>query len=57
MEVLKKLQEEQNDLEDALRMEIAYEEVNETKEGKKLLKYLRKRHRIVNYLIRVLDRI
>lgn len=57
MEVLKKLQEEQNDLEDAFRMEITYEEVNETKEGKRLLKYLRKRHRIVNYLIRVLDRI
>lgn len=48
MEVLSKMQDIQTELEDALRLEIEYAEVKETKDGKKLLNYLRKRRRVVN---------
>lgn len=47
----------QNDLEDALRMESTPEEVKETKEGKKLLRYLRHRRRITNHFAKVLKNI
>lgn len=58
MEILKiKLQDSQYELEDALRMEINYDEAKETKEGKRLLKYVRKRRRIVNGISKILDRI
>lgn len=56
MEVLKKLLECQNSLEDALRLESIPEEVNETKEGKKLLKWLRRRHRVTNRVVKVLSK-
>ena len=51
MEVLRNIQDE---LEDALRIEIDYEEVKETKYGKKLLKYLRQRRRAVNRVFKIL---
>lgn len=58
MEILKrKLQDSQYELEEALRMEINYDEVKETKDGKKLLKYVRKRRRIVNIVSKILDNI
>lgn len=58
MEILKrKLQDSQYELEDALRMEINYDEIKETKYGKNLLSYLRKRHHIVDGVIKILDRI
>lgn len=58
MEILKRqLQDSQYELEDALRIEINYDEVKETKEGKRLLRYVRKRRRIVNGILKVLDRI
>lgn len=48
MEVLKhKLMKSQADLEDALRMEIEYDEVRGDKEGKQLLKWLRRRRKLV----------
>ena len=47
----------QNELEDALRMESTPEEVKETKEGKRLLKYLRRRRRITNRLAKALNNI
>jgi Mn-dependent DtxR family transcriptional regulator len=48
MEVLKhKLMNSQAELEDALRMEIEYDEVRGTKEGKQLLKWLRRRRKMV----------
>lgn len=48
MEVLKhKLMNSQADLEDALRMEIEYDEVRGTKEAKQLLKWLRRRRKLV----------
>lgn len=50
------LHENQQSLEDALRLEINYEDVKETKEGDKLYKYLRKRRRKVNLLLKVLKR-
>lgn len=58
MEVLiSKLQDSQDNLEYALQMEINYEEVKDTKEGKRLLGYLRKRRRIVDRLVKILDKI
>ena len=56
MEVLKKLLEYQDSLEDALRLESIPEEVNETKDGKKLLKWLRRRRRITNRFIKALSK-
>ena len=56
MEVLKKLLEQQNSLEDALRMESTPEEVKETKDGKKLLRWIRRRRRVTNRLVRVLSK-
>jgi Mn-dependent DtxR family transcriptional regulator len=40
----------QLNFEDALRIETTYEEVKETKEGRRLLRYLRKRRRIIERL-------
>ena len=58
MEVLiSKLQDSQDNLEYALQMEVNYEEVKDTKEGKQLLGYLRKRRRIVDRLVKILDKI
>ena len=58
MEILiKKLLSIQDDLEDALRMESTPEEVKETKEGKRLLKYLRRRRSITNHLAKTLIKI
>ena len=57
MEVLKRLWASQDALEDALRMESTPEEVKETKEGKKLLRYLRWRRRVTSRLAKVLNKI
>lgn len=57
MKILKKLLEQQNSLEDALRLESIPEEVKETKEGKKLLRCLRWRHRRVNRIAKILNKI
>lgn len=58
MEILiEKLLSIQDDLEDALRIESTFEEVKETKEGKKLLRYLRRRRYITNCLAETLDNI
>ena len=58
MEVLKyKLWQIQQELEDAFKLEIDYEEVKETKDGKRLLNFLRKRRRAVSGVIKVLEKI
>lgn len=57
MEILNKLWEFQNDLEDALRLESTPEEIKETKEGRELFRYLRWRHRVVNRLAKALNKI
>ena len=56
MEVLKKLLEYQDSLEDALRLESIPDEVKETKYGKKLLKWLRRRRRITNRFVKTLSK-
>jgi hypothetical protein len=56
MEVLKKLLEQQDSLEDALRLESTPEEVKETKDGKKLLDWLRRRRRLTNRLVKALSK-
>ena len=57
MEVLKRLWASQDALEDTLRLESTPEEVKETKEGKKLLRWIRRRRRVVNRLARILNKI
>ena len=57
MEVLKRLWASQDALEDALRLETTPEEVKETKEGRKLLKYLKWRHHVVRRLDKILKKI
>jgi hypothetical protein len=57
MEILIKLWTSQRTLEDALRLESTPEEVKETKEGKKLLRWLRRRRRRVNHLAKVLEKL
>jgi hypothetical protein len=52
MEVLRRLLRTQEDYEDALRMEIDYADVRDTKEGKQLLKWIRARRKAVEKLIR-----
>lgn len=52
MEVLKHLIKSQEEYEDALRVEIEYNECYSTKEGKKLLKWLRARRRAVDKLVK-----
>lgn len=57
MEILNRLWASQDALEDAMRLETTPEEVKETKEGRKLLRYLRWRRRIINRLARILKKI
>ena len=52
MEVLKRLVQSQENFEDALRLEIDYNEVNNTKEGKQLLKWIRARRRAIDKFIK-----
>lgn len=56
MEILNKLLKQQDSFEDALRLESIPEEVKETKDGKKLLKWLRRRRRVTNRIVRVLSK-
>ena len=56
MEIVNLLLEQQDTLEDALRLESTPEEVKETKDGKKLLRWLRHRRRITNCLVKVLSK-
>lgn len=56
MEVLRKLLEYQDDLEDALRLESAPEEVKQTKYGKKLLKWIRRRRRVTDRFVKILSK-
>lgn len=53
MEVLRHLVKYQEDLEDALRMEIEHNEVNDTKEGKQLFRWLKKRHKAVEKFVKM----
>ena len=57
MEILNQLWENQEALEDALRIESTPTEIQATKEGKRLLKYLRHRRRVVSYLARIINKI
>ena len=57
MEVLRQLWASQDALEDALRLESTPEEVRETKEGKRLFKWLRRRRRVTSRLAKVLNKI
>lgn len=57
MEVLNQLWASQDVLEDALRLESTPEEVKETKEGKKLLRWLRYRRRVTICIAKVLKKI
>ena len=56
MEILRKLLAYQDDLEDALRLESTPEEVKQTKYGKKLPKWLRRRRRVTNRFVKILSK-
>lgn len=58
MEVLiKRLQEHQLVLEDMLRLETTPDEIQETKYGRQLLKYVRRRRSIINRVVKILSKI
>ena len=57
MEILiRNLQDNQQSLEDALRLETTPDEIKETDYGKKLLRYVRSRHRIIQQAIKILGK-
>ena len=56
MEILIKLLENQDSLEDALRLESTPEEVKETKYGRKLLRWVRRRRRVTNRVVKALSK-
>ena len=51
-----KLLDNQHSLEDALRLETTPEEVKETEGGKSLYKWLRKRHRVITRVCKILSK-
>ena len=58
MEILiRKLQDYQQSLEDTLRLETTPEEIEETKYGRQLLKYVRRRRRATDRVVKVLSKI
>lgn len=58
MEVLiRKLQDYQQSLEDILRLETTPEEIGETKYGRRLLKYVRRRRRTIDRVVEILSKI
>jgi hypothetical protein len=58
MEVLiGRLQDYQETLEDTLRLETTPEEIMETKYGKRLLKYVRRRRRAIDRIVKILSNI
>ena len=56
MEILIKLLENQDYLEDALRLESTPEEVKETKYGRRLLRWIRRRRRVTNRVVKALSK-
>jgi hypothetical protein len=56
MEILSKLLDNQDSLEDALRLESTPEEVKETKYGRKLLRWIRRRRRVTNRVVKALSK-
>lgn len=58
MEVLiRNLEDNQQALEDTLRLETTLEEIVETKDGKRLLKYVRRRRRVIDRVVKILGKI
>ena len=56
MEILNKLLLSQNNLEDALKLEIEPEDIKLTDDGKKLFRWLKQRRRKINYVVKYLYR-
>jgi hypothetical protein len=56
MEILRKLQASQNAFEDTLRLEINYEEIKDTKEGKRILSWTRRRRKVVDRVCKILKK-
>lgn len=58
MEVLKrKLYNMQHELEDAFQIEITLKEAKATTEGRKLLRFLKRRRRVMSKVLNALERI
>lgn len=56
MEILRRLQAAQNAFEDTLRLEINYEEVKDTDEGKRILNWVRRRRKMVDRVCKTLKK-
>lgn len=57
MEILiKNLQDNQQSLEDALRLETTPEEIEETDYGRQLLRHVKRRHRMIQRAIKILGK-
>lgn len=57
MEILiRNLQDHQQSLEDALRLETTPKEVEETDYGRQLFKYVKRRHRVIEQAIKILGK-
>jgi hypothetical protein len=55
--LLDKIYDYQVDLEDALLLESSWDEAKETDDGRKLVRYLKKRRRIVLRALRMLEKV
>ena len=55
--LLDKIYDTQLGLEDALLLECSLDEAKETSDGRKLIRYLKKRRRIVLWALRMLEKV
>ena len=56
MEILRRLQDSQNAFEDTLRLEINYEEIKDTKDGMRILSWVRRRRKVVDRVCKTLKK-
>ena len=55
--LMEKIYNSQLDLEDALLLECSWDEAMDTDDGRKLVRYLKKRRRIVLWTLRMLEKV
>jgi hypothetical protein len=55
--LMRNIYNSQLDLEDALLLESSMDEAKETDDGRKLIRYLKKRRRIINRVLNLLEKL
>lgn len=55
--LMRNIYNSQLDLEDALLLECSLDEAKETDDGRKLVRYLKKRRRIINRVLNLLEKL